>query len=223
MDGARNTKTGPMAQIYFLREDMHPLKAVHSGEDAAICGDCPHRGRIVVDPKTGNRKNIERTCYVTLMHGPRVVYDAYQRGAYKEVPLSIARKLLTGRIVRIGAYGDPSSVPLEVLATALSRAAAVNGYTAMWRRFPDLSALCMASVASPEEREQANGLGFRTYRVRAKNDPVLKGEGQCPGSEELGKAVQCAQCMLCGGKRTKAKADITIQIHGAGSGHFNRA
>lgn len=223
MDGGANSKTGPMAQVYFLRSDMNPLVAVHTGEDAAICGNCRHRGRIETDPTTGTRKNVERSCYVTLMHGPRVVYDAFQRGSYQDVPLAIARRLLAGRPVRIGAYGDPASVPFDVLDTALARAQAVNGYTHMWREHPKLAAFCMASCDTDAEREEAKALGFRTFRVRAKGAPVLKGEGQCPASAELGKPVQCAQCMLCGGNRVTAKADITILAHGSGAGHFNRA
>jgi hypothetical protein len=39
----------------------------------------------------------------------------------------------------------------------------------------------------------------------------------------MGKAVQCAACMLCGGNRTKANADITIAVHGAGKNNFAKA
>lgn len=221
--GARNSKTGPIPQIYFLREDVAPIAAAQTGADISICGDCRHRGRVITDPKTGNRKNVERSCYVTLMHGPNVVYQAYKRGAYKEVPLQMARKFLAGRLVRVGAYGDPGSVPFEVLETALDKAQAVNGYTHLWREYPQLSAFCMASCDTEIEREEAKALGFRTFRVRTKDAPVLKGEGKCPASAELGKPVQCVQCMLCGGKSTGAKADITIQVHGAGAGHYSRA
>jgi len=221
--GGSNKKTGHMVQVYILRGDMNPLQAVQTGDDAAICGDCPHRGRIVIDPTTGLRRNVERSCYVTLMHGPRVVWDAYQRGIYPDVPLTKARKLLARRVIRLGAYGDPGAVPMKVWEVALDQVQELSGYTHLWRKFPLLSAFCMASCDSEADREEAKALGFRTFRVRGKDDPKLKGEGMCPASEELGKAVQCAQCLLCGGARSKAKADITIIAHGTGAGHYERA
>jgi hypothetical protein len=222
-DGGSNTKTGPMIQIYILRADMNPLQAVQTGDDGAICGDCPHRGRIITDPITGLRKNVERSCYVTLMHGPRVIWDGYQRGIYPDVKLTKARKLMARRTVRVGAYGDPGAVPLSVWEVALDQVAELNGYTHLWRKFPLLSAFCMASCDNEADRAEAKARGFRTYRVRGKDEPKLDGEGLCPASKELGKTVQCAQCMLCGGARTKAKADITIIAHGTGAGHYERA
>ena len=45
-----NRKTGGMVQTYILRRDIDPVSAVQSGDDASICGDCPHRG-IVVDQR----------------------------------------------------------------------------------------------------------------------------------------------------------------------------
>lgn len=221
--GGNNSKTGPMVQTYILREDQNPVQAVHNGSDASICGDCPHRGRIVTDAATGLRRNVERSCYVILFQGPRVVWDGYQRGIYPEVKLSEARKLLTGKMVRLGSYGDPGAVPLHIWEQALAKVPTLSGYTHLWRRFPLLSAFCMASCDSESDREEAKALGFRTFRVRGRSDQVLKGEGQCPASHEMGKAVQCQTCMLCGGARTKAKADISILAHGRGKGHFERS
>jgi hypothetical protein len=221
--GGSNSKTGSMAQVYILPDGINPIKAIHTGDDHSVCGTCIHRGRIVIDPKTGLRKNVDRTCYVTMFRGPRVVYDGLQRGLYPDVPLSRARRLLAHLRMRVGAYGDPGAVPMSIWDVALDRVAELNSYTHLWKQFPMLSAFCMASVDTEEEREEAKALGFRTYRVRCTDDPVLKGEGQCPASNELGKAVQCAQCMLCGGARTNAKADITIIAHGVGAKRFERA
>jgi hypothetical protein len=222
-DGGSNSKTGPMVQIYIMRADQNPLQAVQTGDDVSICGTCIHMGKIVVDPKTGARKNVGRSCYVTLMHGPRVVWDAYQRGVYPEIPLTKARKLLARKRVRVGSYGDPGAVPMKVWKTSLGQVDELSGYTHRWREVPELAEFCMASCDSEAERVMAKALGFRTYRVRPKGEPKLDGEGHCPGGGEMGKAVQCAYCLLCGGHRSKAKADITIEAHGTGSKHFERA
>ncbi|WP_316207490.1 hypothetical protein [Bradyrhizobium sp. SZCCHNR3118] len=221
-DGGSNSKTGPMVQIYILRADQSPLQAAQNGADVSICGTCPHRGRIVRDAKTGLLSNVGRSCYVTLIRGPRVVWDAYSRGVYPDVPLAKARKLLARKVVRVGAYGDPGAVPIKVWKSALGLVADLTGFTHMWREVPELSAFCMASCDSEVDRVLAKALGFRTFRVRTKTEPKLSGEGHCPGSAEMGKATQCAVCMLCGGNRTNAKADITIAAHGAGKRNFER-
>jgi hypothetical protein len=222
-DGGSNSKTGPMVQIYILPDGINPMKAVQTGADFSICGNCRHRGKVVRDHKTGLLTNVGRSCYVTLMRGPRVVWDAYSRGKYPEMPLAKARKLLARKVVRVGAYGDPGAVPVKVWKTALSQVADLTGYTHMWREIPELAEFCMASCDSEVDRMLAKALGFRTYRVRGKEDPKLPGEGHCPASAEMGKAVQCAACMLCGGNRTKANADITIAVHGAGKNNFAKA
>src|SRR4051794_12783897 len=77
-----NVKTGPLIQTYFLVDGVHPLQASHSGQDVSICGTCRHRGEIIIDPETGKRRNVNRSCYVTLIHGPRLVYEQVQKGNY---------------------------------------------------------------------------------------------------------------------------------------------
>ncbi|MEY9575809.1 hypothetical protein ABIE88_003385 [Bradyrhizobium diazoefficiens] len=219
-DGGSNSKTGPMVQVYIIRADQNPLQAVQTGDDVSICGTCIHMGRIVADPKTGARKNVGRSCYVTLMHGPRVVWDAFQRGVYPEVTPAKTRRLLARKRVRLGAYGDPGAVPIQIWQVALQQVDEMTGYTHRWREVPELADFCMASCDSEVDRVLAKALGFRTYRVRPKGEPKAKGEGHCPAGAEMGKAIQCAYCLLCGGHRSGGKADITIEAHGAGAKNF---
>lgn len=220
--GASNSKTGPMVQIYILREDVYPLHAVQTGDDYSICGNCALRGKIV-EQEDGSTKNIGRTCYVTLMHGPRVVYQAYEDGRYPDVPLARMRKLVAGRMVRVGAYGDPAAIPVDVWQSILPGTSGHTGYTHQWRETPALSAFFMASVDSEAEREEAKALGFRTFRVKSDHSPKMTGEGICPGSDEMGKAVQCITCMLCDGNRSGYRHDVVINVHGIGASHFRPA
>lgn len=217
---SNNLKTGPMAQIYILRADVHPMEAINTGDDASICAGCRHRGRIEIDPATGKRSNKGRSCYVTIMHGPRMVYEAFRRGYYEPLTPAQAKTALRGRKVRLGAYGDPGAVPVPILREALARVREMTGYTHLWERFPELRDFCMASVDTPEERDAAKAAGFRTFRVRAQGEPLMDGEGHCPASAEMGKVVRCDTCLLCGGLKTKAKADISILPHGTGAAHF---
>jgi len=224
VNGGNNSKTGPMTQIYILRSDVAPLHAVALGLDRSICGSCRHRGRPeVVD---GKLKLTERTCYVQLTHGPRMVFEALQKGRYATVLDRTAAALLAVRPVRFGAYGDPGAVPVEVWARVLKSVRTSNAYTHLWRERPDLASFCMASCDTEEERLEAKALGFRTYRVRPAGAPLMKGEGHCPASDEMASEknplMQCARCMLCDGNRRSLKVDIAIEAHGSGKVHYER-
>ena len=205
---SRNEKNGDMVQLWFLRADMSPVEAIHSGADASICGDCVHRGSVQAG------RNVDRSCYVTVFQAPLVIYKAYQRGIYPEATANEARLLLAGRRVRIGAYGDPAAVPFEVLANALADTDAHTGYTHQWRTRPELKTYCMASCDSAADYKEAVAAGWRTFRVRRSTDQIFNREVVCPASHEAGKKTTCAACVACGGTEAKARANITIIAHG---------
>jgi hypothetical protein len=200
-----NTKTGKMAQTWILREDMHPLDAIRVGQDSSICGACPHRGK--------NGRN--RSCYVNVSQAPASVWRAYQRGIYPPVTdLAGIAALGSGRTIRLGSYGDPAAVPIE-----LWRA---TGYTHQWRNCnPGFAELVMASADSPGERIEARAKGYRVFRVRTESEPVEEREVVCPASAEAGKKTVCALCRACGGTSSKARADVVIAAHGIGRNVFN--
>lgn len=210
---SRNGKTGAMAQTWILRADMSPREAVNSGGDASICGECPHRGRIV------DGRNVERSCYVTIHQAPRSVWASHQRGIYGS---GWDAETFAGRKIRIGSYGDPAAVPYHVWERVLSRSAGHTGYTHQWRRAPELARWLMASVESLAERAAAKMLGFRTFRVARRGEPRAAGEARCQASKEAGHKVSCVDCMACGGRASKARADEVIDAHGGGRGHFER-
>ena len=53
-----NPKTGNMAQAWILHDTIHPVEAVQSGKDKAICGDCTAKD----------------VCYVTVGFAPAQVW-----------------------------------------------------------------------------------------------------------------------------------------------------
>lgn len=204
--GSSNRKTGDMAQTWIMRADMHPQEAVKAGADAAICGDCPHRG----DGAGG-----ARSCYVPIWRGPSAVWRAYQRGSYARQVASDVAALLRGRMVRLGAYGDPLAVPQHVWAALVSQAKGWTGYSHAWRDAdPSWAALVMASADSPAERFAARRRGFRVFRVGQEREA---GEVRCPASEEAGRKTVCELCRACMGTAGKARADIVIAPHGSGA------
>lgn len=209
---SRNAKTGAMVQTYIIRSDIHPIEAVKTGADASICGTCPHRG-------DGTGKG--RSCYVTLAHGPRSVFDAYKRGIYPKANAWEAAAIFAGKMVRLGTYGDPAAAPYALWTVALRQAAGWTGYTHQWRAIPaEWSKLVMASADSVADMDDAHAIGFRTFRVTAAPFENVKGrEVICPASEERGKVTECASCKACMGTSGKARVSVQIAAHGGGRKH----
>lgn len=206
---SRNAKTGAMVQTYIIRQDVDPVTAVREGADASICGDCRHRG-------DGTGKG--RSCYVTLIHGPSAVFKAYKRGAYPKATPTQAADLFADKMVRLGTYGDPAAVPFSVCKMITARAKGWTGYTHQWRSIkPRWAELVMASADSLGDMNDAQALGYRTFRVTAEPFQNVRGyEVICPASEEKGKVASCATCKACMGTSGKAKASIQIAAHGTG-------
>ena len=196
--GKANAKTGAMIQSYIVRADVPPVLAARTGDDASVCGDCPHRP--ILARETGAAR-----CYVNLAHGPRVVWDAVKRGAYRRVTSWLeAAAYCAGAPVRIGSYGDPGAVPAYLWAMLAHGATERAGYTHRWRDTgADLRGIAMASVDSIDERDEAWALGWATFRVAETVEDGAdraRGEARCPASAEAGKRVTCAECPLkCNG------------------------
>jgi len=217
---SNNEKTGAMIQTWILRADIDPNQALDTGDDASICGQCPHRGTIV------NGKNRNRACYVRVWQAPLVVWKAHtERGIYPNADAAELGALFAGRIVRLGSYGDPAAVPLHIWEGVLSQAAGHTGYTHQWnvkgadgkRKFLGLNKYVMASADSHQEMVQATMLGFRTFRVTGKDSRNDKAANEviCPASKEMDYKTNCASCKACGGNTAKAKANIVITVHGS--------
>jgi hypothetical protein len=74
--------------------------------------------------------------------------------------------------------------------------------------------MVMASADTPEERNEAQRLGWRTFTVRLESDPLAYREVQCPASEEAGRKLTCEQCGACSGTGNNRKGSIAIIAHG---------
>jgi hypothetical protein len=203
-----NTKTGDMLQTYILREDVSPPDAVALGTDRSICGKCPLRG-------DGN--GLGRACYVNVSWAPLSVWKYIRREV--DLPILFQRSEFAGRFLRLGSYGDPTAIPLDVWNRYLPHVAGWTGYTHQWRdpRFIDYQSICMASVDSIDEYHQARLAGWRTFRVRGSVAEALHTfEITCPASAEAGHRTTCAACQLCNGCHDgDDRKHITIIAHGS--------
>ena len=221
---SKNSKTGPMNQVWIMRKDQSPLDAVQSGADSSVCGDCVHRGRIE------NGRNVERSCYVNLGQAPMAIYKKYKKGGYPRAsPVEIA-ELSRGVGVRLGAYGDPAAVPFGILENIVSLAKTWTGYTHQWRRFPEQQVLCMASADNAEEAQKAVSMGFRVFQTTTSADGpekklMSRKHQHCPASDVMGNRSNCNDCGACDGQGSNRKSQvIQIRVHGKGAKHAeNRA
>ena len=204
---SRNEKTGDMVQTWIMRDDVDPWDAVKSGQDASVCGDCPHRGA---------------SCYVKVFQAPKSVWKAVQRGVYPvAADMAAVTAMGRGRMVRLGSYGDPAAVPAHIWGALTAEASGWTGYTHQWRWASHLQPLVMASVDTPDERAAAEREGWRTFRVRLASEPIDKrGEFICPASAEAGQRTDCAACKACMGTSAKAKASPVIVAHGSTARRF---
>lgn len=214
---SRNGKTGHTVQSYILRSDVNPVAALKTGEDASICGGCPHRP--ILAKETG-----EVPCYVRVFQSVGSVFRAFKDGRYAipgvDYDVSLIPALFEGLVFRAGTYGDPCAAPYQIWRAATLKAKAITGYTHQWRdvRFSAFKLLFMASADSALEGELARAMGWRTFRVRYDSDALERGvEIACPASAEAGKKTTCADCKACGGMSAKAKVSIAIIAHGLGS------
>lgn len=204
---SKNSKTGRMVQTWIMRDDVAPNVAARNGDDASVCGDCPHR----LDARTGHR-----TCYVTVHQAPLSVWRA--RNAMPMANMHVLAYLRSSCSVRMGAYGDPAAVPMSVWRSVVDASRrAHTGYTHAWRNpiARELSGYVMASADSLRDAVDAHAAGWRTFRVA----PV---GGMAIGNREIHcrsvrDGVTCAECTLCvGGTRGP---NVVIEAHGSGRLH----
>lgn len=205
-----NRKTGNMAQVWILREDISPVEAVQSGDDRSVCGDCPHR----------KQSDGSRSCYVNVGQGPLSIWRTFKRGGYKLLWLyEELEKALNGRKIRWGAYGDPAILSENIVTLLNSYAKGHTGYTHQWKKefAQKYRGVFQASCDSFADYLQASDNGWKTFTVVAKGTsaPFAK---LCPATVSNSQA-QCITCALCDG----AKKDIFVEAHGIGAKYVKAA
>lgn len=197
-----NRKIGHMLQLWILPA-ISPIAAVRSGRDAAVCGNCRLRG---------DGHGTARVCYVEYWRSVENIWQARGK-ARRMTPLEFSA-VTTGLQLRIGAYGDPTAVPMEAWRPLLQTAGGWTAYTHQWRTADAAYQFwCMASVDNLQEQREAQALGWRTFRMRHEGERLQANEILCP--HEQNAEVHCAECALCRGNGRPAK-QIAVTVHGNG-------
>jgi len=213
---SNNSKTGNMVQSHIVRSDMSPMEALKTGGDASICGACPLRPQ-----GYDGVKYWERGCYVNAGQAPLALYRAYVAGNIPKVTPSELSALTTGRMTRLGSYGDPAAVPMWVWEAFTRYAKGHTGYTHQWRspKLRDVLKWCQVSADSPEDARAARRAGVGSFRVTRPNEEVMPFETVCPASEEAGRVATCQDCGMCSGLDG---ASVVIAPHGIGKGSVRK-
>ena len=193
-----NEKTGDMIQTWIMRSDVHPLDALKTGNDAPVCGDCPLRSG--------------QGCYVNVAQAPAAVWKSYKRGAYP----AINKRRMTGREIRLGAYGDPCAVDYEVWHNIVQIVPKWTGYTHQWRTCDQrFRHLLMASTHSIAENAIAHQMGWRTFRAKLPGEELQANEFYCPSD----RGIECRDCRACDGThletRRSTMRSVAIDVHGS--------
>jgi len=199
-----NSKTGDMIQTWILRSDMHPLEAIATKEDDSICGNCPHK------------QSIGGACYVNVGQAPAAVYRSYLKGIYPQFNKALHSSLFMGRMVRLGAYGDPAAAPFKAWESITDLTMGHTGYTHQiaHKNFDErIGSLCMISADSPKQATKYQAKGYKTFRVAMAGDNLAEGELECLADSE---GLQCKDCRLCDG----TKKNIAITVHGSKASKF---
>ena len=196
---SNNVKTGDMAQIWIMRNDIDPVQAIKENKDDVICFDCPHR------------KN--RSCYVNAGQAPLQIYRSYKKGIYESLNLDKLSQALKFKSVRFGAYGEPILIPLKIVKHIINSAMSYTGYTHQWHnpKYKDYAPLFMASIDSDKQLKQTIKNGLRSFRV-SNNDLISNNEIICPN---ITKGITCNACTLCDNQgRHKNAKSIVVPVHG---------
>ena len=196
---SHNKKTGDMAQLWIMVKNTNPFGAIQTGEDYAVCGDCPLRGTV---------------CYVNTAKAPLLIWRTYQKGYYRHInDMTWNQKyILKSKKLRLGAYGDPAALPEEAIKCVIAMVGGYTGYTHQWRKDTAqwLKKYCLASVETVADMKTANKKGWYTFRVGGQNNECLVSERRCANAENT-----AFTCSLCGACRAKNEQNVFINVHGA--------
>ena len=159
--------------------------------------------RYVPPARSRRRWTQHRARVVTCKCGMRHTRSGIRttRGSIRTISRKLHAHLFQGRKLRLGAYGDPCSVPYRVWKPLVDMSTGHTGYTHQWqdKRFWRFRSILMASVETPALADIARSRGWRYFRTMQDISQLGTGEILCPASKEAGKRRQCETCLACKG------------------------
>lgn len=188
-------------------------------QDAGTCFDCPfsynqnngktggcytHKGLMGMGMKT-----MLRRLHSMYMSGKILPYNSDTFDGYVKMS-----KQYHPVLTRFGGYGEPVTLPLNMISSLYSLSAKSTGYTHQWHK-PDVKEYkiyLMASTHNPIETSIANDIGWRVFFAKNKGDKY-KG-AVCPAAKEFtGNKKTCIECGACNGTASGNSKNILINKH----------
>jgi hypothetical protein len=205
-----NRKTGNMAQVWILPKGVTPDKAVRKVMNFSACGTCALQGKWDKDKK----QVVNRVCYVNLGQAPRSIYRSYKRGRYPVYDRQRDEVFLSKRDIRLGAYGDPAALPLNLVTYLATVGTGWTGYShqLFWidrSRADVLAKYVMVSCHTPAQHAESMRRGWRSFLVVPNGKMAPSNAVECPNYTH---GVSCQKCQLCQGTSKRAK-DIYVIAH----------
>jgi len=116
----------------------------------------------------GSTQKTSGSCYVNLvLHGINGQYKSWTAGSIAMYDPAAHDDFIKNKPVRLGSYGDPAVIPIDVWIDLLSLASNHTGYTHQWREpdKQDYKSILMASVDTQKDIVDATELGWRQFAV----------------------------------------------------------
>ena len=206
-----NRKTGDMVQVWILRDDLSPLASLHGNDNGSICGDCPLQGVFNGERMTG------RACYANVGQAPEQIHRSYLAGRYDDFERDVDEVFLIGRKIRLGAYGDPAMLPIDLVEYLATIGNGHTGYSHQLFRMADkdladqYARFLLVSCHNPAQHREAIKRGWRAFTVvhekHAEQNRFPADAVECPNYTH---GVSCTDCQLCQGTSKTAKSVYVI-------------
>lgn len=213
------SKGEKIVQTYHFSKEQFDL--ANSGEkitmqaffalDGSVCFDCPFA--VSNGAKLSACYTHKMMQYSGFLSSLRSVRLSMTWDEIPELNSNIIQQIVSacdGLYVRFGTYGEPSLIPLDLMASITLQAKNWTGYTHQWLRKPEYSSFLMASVHNEAQAEFAKKQGWRSF-VATKQG--IQGLVNCPASEEAGFKSTCSKCGLCSGAEGKGQKSVWILQH----------
>ena len=194
---SKNKKTGNMLGVSILPLAEKPSDSIKHKNDRPQCGTCA-----AAASTPGGW-----CCYVN----PVALNSVWTATIKQKVSKVVGKFLELSQVpIRLGTYGDPALLPLELLKKLVS-GRKYTGYTHQWKTCsPKYSQYLMASIDHTNSKADAIKNGYRTYRILSELDVLDSDEIMCPHDST---GVQCCDCRLCSGNGIRAK-NIAVRVSG---------
>ena len=135
---------------------------------------------------------------------------------FHEIDFDLLGEWVTNKYVRFGTYGNPDTMPIDLVEFMCERAKTWTGYTHNWKDESKIEYLQYFMGSAHNDKQLSSWEAIRTDKMRFFITDGEKGI-QCPASEEYeartGKTTTCSKCGLCSGTMGKGKGDVRINTH----------